>query len=923
MSNENISLKVGLDTSQFSSSIAGMTKELKALSKVDLTLLSEEDKKAVVSRMGDLKNSIMDIKKEIDNADPGAFFDSFTTLAGPAIAGLSGLAVGMEMFGAKTEEVDAIQRKLMGVISILSTLQAVADADKLKGLLKQIPLQYLEIKNRLTNIMLIKAETVSTITDTAAKEAGGVTIKKLTILQRLWNLAVSENPILILVAGITALVGGVVALSNAFKENTKAVDETNRSIDGTVYATKELRDIHDEMYFNKEKYISNVKSLLGVYSEYQKKMEDNKIALQEYINEQNKLDKDKVKELGLSGGMVDYLNEAAERYKKAKKDLEDIRIMMMGQEDPSESDPWVMVGKQEEKDRIIKSYEDAVKYEEERIAQIGKNQSKEVDMYLKFLVEKTDKVTEAENQFNRKRNEEALKSAKDLEKELDRVENSNIEDTLVRLRYEYDKRKIEYQERYELVVDENSKLTDAEREYVRMYGELMSALDTDYQNKVKDYIRKTNEEKLKLHNDYYKKLIEDTEESKFKLEETKGINTELDRLKYTYEKQLVELNEFYKKNKLSHQDYIKSKEQLDKQYELNKEIIALKNKNELNKKLLDLEKQYVQTSINEQREAELKELEKQGTESGASPEQMARFRQIVNKKYDDQIYEYRKNLGVTSMNEEMQRELDLIDAKLLSEEEYQLAKSNIIEKYSKVNSQKQMILQQTLDSTIQAGFQLVMEYKQQEYAREYEMMNENFDQRYDLLDKELKYKQITQEEYESRRDILDKKRQSEEKKLRIKQAKDEKLAAIYQIGIETSVAIMKAYSQMGPLASAIIPFIIGQGAINAALVAARPLPAFKTGSQEPFNPNSDSGLALLHKGEMVINSNAVSQRNNMEIIRQLNSNPFSLGSLNYQQMVEYVELSFDKYNEIPVVVKETEMTQIQEKIKNIRINAEV
>lgn len=923
MSNENISLKVGLDTSQFSSSIAGMTKELKALSKVDLTLLSEEDKKAVVSRMGDLKNSIMDIKKEIDNADPGAFFDSFTTLAGPAIAGLSGLAVGMEMFGAKTEEVDAIQRKLMGVISILSTLQAVADADKLKGLMKQIPLQYLEMKNRLTNIMLIKAETVSTITDTAAKEAAGMTIKKLTILQRLWNLAVSANPILILVAGITALVGGVVALSNAFKENTKAVDETNRSIDGTVYATKELRDIHDEMYFNKEKYISNVKSLLGVYSEYQKKMEDNKIALQEYINEQNKLDKDKVKELGLSGGMVDYLNEAVERYKKAKKDLEDIRIMMLGQEDPSESDPWVMVGKQEEKDKIIKSYEDALKYEEQRIAEIGKNQSKEVDMYLKFLVEKTDKVTEAENQFNRKRNEEALKSAKDLEKELDRVENSNIEDTLVRLRYEYDKRKIEYQERYELVIDENSKLTDAEREYVRMYGELMSALDTDYQNKVKDYIRKTNEEKLKLHNDYYKKLIEDTEESQFKLEETKGVNTELDRLKYTYEKQLVELNEFYKKNKLSHQDYIKSKEQLDKQYELNKEIIALKNKNELNKKLLDLEKQYIQTSINEQREAELKELEKQGTESGASPEQMARFRQIVNKKYDDQIYEYRKNLGVTSMNEEMQRELDLIDAKLLSEEEFQLAKSNIIEKYSKVNSQKQMILQQTLDSTIQAGFQLVMEYKQQEYAREYEMMNENFDQRYDLLDKELKYKQITQEEYESRREILDKKRQSEEKKLRIKQAKDEKLAAIYQIGIETSVAIMKAYSQMGPLASAIIPFIIGQGAINAALVAARPIPTFQKGSQTPFDPNSDSGLALLHKGEMVVNANAVSQGNNIDIIRQLNTNPFSLGSLNYQQMVEYVELSFEKYNEIPVVVKETEISNIQEKVKNIKINAEV
>jgi hypothetical protein len=144
MAEENISLKIGLDASQFNNSIKGMSTELKALSKVDLTLLSDTDAKAALSRMGQLKDSIGDIKKSVQQADPGGMFESISTLAGPAIASVSAISIGMELFGASTEKVNEIQRKSMMLISIISSLQTLADLDKLKNLAKQLPLQLME-----------------------------------------------------------------------------------------------------------------------------------------------------------------------------------------------------------------------------------------------------------------------------------------------------------------------------------------------------------------------------------------------------------------------------------------------------------------------------------------------------------------------------------------------------------------------------------------------------------------------------------------------------------------------------------------------------------------------------------------------------------------------------------------------------------
>lgn len=82
-----------------------------------------------------------------------------------------------------------------------------------------------------------------------------------------------------------------------------------------------------------------------------------------------------------------------------------------------------------------------------------------------------------------------------------------------------------------------------------------------------------------------------------------------------------------------------------------------------------------------------------------------------------------------------------------------------------------------------------------------------------------------------------------------KQARIDKAAAIFDIAINTAVGASKAFAQGGgifgiPLAAIVIAF----GAVQAALVAARPIPAFRTGTQnapEGFARVAEDGPELI------------------------------------------------------------------------------
>ena len=112
------------------------------------------------------------------------------------------------------------------------------------------------------------------------------------------------------------------------------------------------------------------------------------------------------------------------------------------------------------------------------------------------------------------------------------------------------------------------------------------------------------------------------------------------------------------------------------------------------------------------------------------------------------------------------------------------------------------------------------------------------------------------EDEKNRGVISEKKYQEEVKKEKIKQAKIAKAEAVFNIGINIAQAITKAIAQGGIAGIAIGAIMSAIGLAQLAIVASKPLPAFKKGIIDlPLgnNPKGDDTIpAMLHEGESVM-----------------------------------------------------------------------
>jgi hypothetical protein len=120
----------------------------------------------------------------------------------------------------------------------------------------------------------------------------------------------------------------------------------------------------------------------------------------------------------------------------------------------------------------------------------------------------------------------------------------------------------------------------------------------------------------------------------------------------------------------------------------------------------------------------------------------------------------------------------------------------------------------------------------------------------DILRQQLEDGVITEEEFRQKTAEADKKAKREG-------AKAEKRSAIYKIGVDTAAAVVKALGSAAPPFNFInAGLVAAQGAIQAALVAAKPLPAFSKGTESvPLGNNKkgkDTILARVDEGERII-----------------------------------------------------------------------
>lgn len=106
------------------------------------------------------------------------------------------------------------------------------------------------------------------------------------------------------------------------------------------------------------------------------------------------------------------------------------------------------------------------------------------------------------------------------------------------------------------------------------------------------------------------------------------------------------------------------------------------------------------------------------------------------------------------------------------------------------------------------------------------------------------------------RAFIEKKFSDEEKRIKIQQAQQDKNKAIFDIGIQTGVAIVKQLAATPlPIGAPLVALIAAMGAIQLAAVVSRPIPKFNKGTK--YVPgvdvgNRDSVLANLTVGEAVI-----------------------------------------------------------------------
>lgn len=127
------------------------------------------------------------------------------------------------------------------------------------------------------------------------------------------------------------------------------------------------------------------------------------------------------------------------------------------------------------------------------------------------------------------------------------------------------------------------------------------------------------------------------------------------------------------------------------------------------------------------------------------------------------------------------------------------------------------------------------------------------------LQDELNRKVISQKQYNAQLAALEKKKAADQKIIdaqiaeeKRKQAIANKLLGIFNIGINTAEAVIKTEAELGfILAAPLIPFIIALGAIQAAAVAAQPLPKFHKGRLAQIDASEE--MAIIRKDETIFN----------------------------------------------------------------------
>lgn len=631
----------------------------------------------------------------------------------------------------------------------------------------------------------------------------------------------------------------------------KAATDNNRSIIERIAAANELKNISPKLFDNytKERIMigdakdayklltdqiiatAKAKRIMGEITKAATNYEESEFKRlnQVYTVEKARAEYQKFVEAGLSRteagidakkkleaeeAILKALKEQSNEYKNQINDLEKLVDVGALVNDPGKSDKAYEESKkkaEEYAEYIKKITEDLAK---SRIDLIADGRKKEIAEVSKEYEDRIKEIKgNSEKEIELRKNLETLKGKAIAEindkydKELLEIEKANLENRLASIG---DNSNEELDKRLNLQIQLNNMMRDAELNDAEKNGNDVLAIRMKYMKRENDLIMQNLEERFGMIESNTDRMIDRQETSALEeanLLKKQYANGEIG--KEDYEKRLYDIGVKYAKARL---------ETLMKEVEAE---MALLDPN--SEKYQDLEDRL----INLQSQID-------GINYDDATKKREEWQEEFNKGLDGMNSVARDALGETAGIFE-----GLSDIMKGVSEEGKLSFENMAQAVGKIVSGITSLMTDIYDARIE------------NIEKEQEANDEAYDKEIERIESLEENGAISTEEAEARKRAAEdktaaKNAELEKKKaaLQEKQAKWNKANSIIQTTIATSLAIMKAYSETGPILGNIFAAIIAaMGAAQIAVIAAQPIPKYAKGTKD-----HPGGLAIVGDG---------------------------------------------------------------------------
>lgn len=487
------------------------------------------------------------------------------------------------------------------------------------------------------------------------------------------------------------------------------------------------------------------------------------------------------------GALVNDPGKSDKAYEEAKKKAEEYaEYIKKITEDLSKSRiDLIADGRKKEIAEVSREYED-------RIKEIKGNSEKEIELRKNLETLKGKAIAEINDKYD---------------KELLEIEKANLENRLASIG---DNSNEELDKRLNLQIQLNNMMRDAELNDAEKNGNDVLAIRMKYMKRENDLIMQNLEERFGMIESNTDRMIDRQETSALKeanLLKKQYANGEIG--KEDYEKRLYDIGVKYAKARL-------------------KTLLA------------EAEAEMTLVDINSEK---AKELQERIDKIQAQIDQLSL--DDANKKQEEWIDKFKS--GLSEMNDAARDSLGgtagifegLSDIMADVAEDGKLSFENMAQAVGKIVSGITSLMTDIYDARIE------------NIEKEQEANDEAYDKEIERIESLEENGAISTEEAEARKRDAEKKtaaknEELENKKaaLQEKQAKWNKANSIIQTTIATSLAIMKAYSETGPISGNIFAAIIAaMGAAQVAVIAAQPIPKYAKGTKD-----HPGGLAIVGDG---------------------------------------------------------------------------